>query len=97
MNGTIEKTIQNLMLEAQSQIFDGKHSQAAKTLKRVNRLLTIIASRPFVGQVVSVVGGDYNGCILTYIGTDELTGKPICQHSDHLGGLRVDRVTPVIA
>ncbi len=46
------------------------------------------------GQAVRVIGGKYDGCILTYLRTDPLTGNPICQHSDYFDGLGVPKVVP---
>ena len=58
-----------------------------------NPIALVSAAKPQPGQAVCVESGRYKGCILTYIGKDNLTGKHICQRSEHLGGLRVDSVT----
>lgn len=97
LNGTVEKAISDLLLLTQAQIHDGQFSEAKKGLKTLGKLIDSIQGKPFVGQVVQVLDGEYSGCILTFLGTDKLTGKAVCQHSDHIGGLRVQTVTPICA
>lgn len=49
-------------------------------------------NNPEPGEIVMVKGGRYDGCILTYIRPDTLSGQPICEHSEYCGGLRVPEV-----
>ena len=84
-------------MQATADLNDRNYKRANRMIKKATKALETLESAAHIGQAVYVNGGKYNGCILTYIGIDKLTGKPICQHSEYPGGLRVPAVTPYIA
>jgi hypothetical protein len=52
---------------------------------------------PVRGQMVYVLGGEYDGCILAFKRYDKATGYPICKHQDIPGGVMVPKVVACVA
>lgn len=92
-----QKEYRDAVLQATADLHDRNYKRANRFIKKANTALEELEQVAHIGQAVIVQGGKYNGCILTYIGIDKLTGMPICQHSEYPGGLRVPAVTLYIA